>query len=136
MMTPFDGTMSLTLKGTRDKPITIKAAGDGEVIFDGAGNHRLFDVMASRYHIFDGLTIRNTDVGIFAGEKEVLGAEGLTVKNCRFERLGVGIWPEYAGSSNFYIADAVCLGRDDRFRLIGSTEPIWPSAGAYRSPAL
>ena len=32
------------------------------MIFDGAGNHRLFDVMASRYHIFDGLTIRNTDV--------------------------------------------------------------------------
>ncbi len=54
MMTPFDGTMSLTLKGTPEKPITIKAAGDGEVIFDGAGNHRLFDVMASQYHIFDG----------------------------------------------------------------------------------
>ena len=39
MMTPFDGSMSLTLKGTREKPITIKAAGDGEVIFDGDGNH-------------------------------------------------------------------------------------------------
>ena len=51
------------MKGTPEKPITIKAAGDGEVIFDGAGNHRLFDVMASSYHIFDGLTIRNTDVG-------------------------------------------------------------------------
>src|SRR6516165_11738458 len=31
MMTPFDGTMSLTLKGTPEKPITIRAAGDGEV---------------------------------------------------------------------------------------------------------
>ena len=39
--------MSLTLKGTPEKPITIKAAGDGEVIFDGAGNYRLFDVMAA-----------------------------------------------------------------------------------------
>lgn len=63
-MTPFDGTMSLTLKATAEKPITIKSAGDGEVIFDGAGNHRLFDVMASKYHIFDGLTIRDTDVAI------------------------------------------------------------------------
>ncbi len=54
-------------------PITIAAAGDGEVIFDGAGNHRLFDVMASQHHIFDGLTIRNTDVAIFAGQKECLG---------------------------------------------------------------
>src|SRR3954452_13639644 len=71
MMTPFDGSMSLTLKGTKEKPITIKAAGDGEVIFDGGGNHRLFDVMASQHPLFDGLTIRNTDVGIFAGQKEV-----------------------------------------------------------------
>ncbi len=135
-MTPFDGTMSLTLKGTRDKPITIKSAGDGEVIFDGAGNHRLFDVMASQHHIFDGLTIRNTDVGIFAGQKEVLGAVGLTVKNCRFENVGFGVWTEYAGSSDFYIADNLFLGRDDRFRLIGWTGPLWASAGPYGSHLL
>jgi Right handed beta helix region len=136
LMTPFDGTMSLTLKGTREKPITIKAAGDGEVVFDGAGNHRLFDVMASRYHIFDGLTIRNTDVGIFAGQKEVLGAVGLAVKNCRFEQVGFGVWTEYAGSSDFYIADNLFLGRDDRFRLIGWTGPMWASAGPYGSHLL
>jgi hypothetical protein len=136
LMTPFDGTMSLTLKGTRENPITIKAAGDGEVIFDGDGNHRLFDVMASRYHIFDGLTIRNTDVGFFAGQKEVLGADGLTVKNCRFEQVGFGVWTEYAGSSDFYIADNLFLDRDDRFRLVGWTGPMWASAGAYGSHLL
>jgi hypothetical protein len=125
-MTPFDGTMSLTLKGTPDKPIAIKAAGDGEVIFDGAGNHRLFDVMASQHHIFDGLTLRNTDVAIFAGQKEVLGAIGLTVKNCRFENVGFGVWTEYAGSRDFYIADNLFLGRDDRLRLIG-----WSNPGKY-----
>ncbi|WP_010582581.1 right-handed parallel beta-helix repeat-containing protein [Schlesneria paludicola] len=135
-MTPFDGTMSLTLKGTSDKPITIKSAGDGEVVFDGAGNHRLFDVMASKYHIFDGLTIRNTDVAIFAGQKEVLGAVGLTVKNCRFENIGFGVWTEFAGSSDFYIADNLFLGRDDRFRLIGWTGPLWASAGPYGSHQL
>lgn len=135
-MTPFDGTMSLTSKATPEKPITIKSAGDGEVVFDGAGNHRLFDVMASRHHIFDGLTIRNTDVGIFAGQKEVLGAVGLTVKNCRFENVGFGVWTEYAGSSDFYIADNLFLGRDDRFRLIGWTGPLWASAGPYGSHSL
>ncbi len=133
MMTPFDGTMSLTIKGTPEKPITIKAAGDGEVVFDGAGNHRVFDVMASTYHIFDGLTIRNTDVGIFAGQKEVLGAVGLTVKNCRFEDVGFGVWTEYAGSSDFYIADNVFLGRNERNLLIGWTGPLWASAGPYGS---
>jgi hypothetical protein len=136
MMAPFDGSMSLTLKGTPEKPITIRAAGDGEVVFDGAGNHRLFDVMASRYHIFDGLTFRNTDVAIFAGQKEVLGAVGLTVKNCRFEGVGFGVWTEYAGSSDFYIADNLFIGRDDRFRLIGWTGPLWASAGPYGSHQL
>ena len=106
------------------------------MIFDGAGNHRLFDVMASQHHIFDGLTIRNTDVAIFAGQKEVLGAVGLTVKNCRFENVGFGVWTEYAGSSDFYIADNLFLGRDDRFRLIGWTGPLWASAGAYGSHLL
>lgn len=136
MMTPFDGTMVLTLKGTPEKPITIKAAGDGEVVFDGDGNHRLFDVMATRYHIFDGITIRNTDVGIFAGAKEVLGAVGLTVKNCRFEQIGFGVWTEYAGSSDFYIADNLFLGREDRMRLVGWTGPLWASAGPYGSHVL
>ncbi len=136
MMTPFDGTMSLTLKGTPEKPISIKAAGDGEVIFDGDGNHRMFDVMASQHHIFDGLTIRNTDIAIFAGQKEVLGAIGLSVKNCRFENIGFGVWTEYAGSSDFYIADNLFLGRDDRFRLIGWTGPQWASAGPYGSHLL
>lgn len=136
MVAPFDGSMSLTLKGTREKPITIKAAGDGEVVIDGAGNHRLFDVMASQYHIFENLTFRNTDVAIFAGQKEVMGAVGLAVKNCRFENVGFGVWTEYAGSSDFYIADNLILGRDDRFRLIGWTGPRWASAGPYGSHLL
>lgn len=136
LMAPFDGSMSLTLKGTPEKPITIKSAGDGEVVIDGDGNHRLFDVMASRYHIFDGLTLRNTDVAIFAGQKEVLGAVGLTVKNCRFEQVGFGVWTEYAGSSDFYIADNLFLGREDRMRLIGWTGPLWASAGPYGSHQL
>lgn len=136
MMAPFDGSLSLTLKGTPDRPITIKAAGDGEVIFDGDGNHRLFDVMASHHHHFEGLTFRNTDVAIFAGQKEVLGAVGLCVRNCRFENVGFGIWTEYAGSSDFYIADNLFLGREDRMRLIGWTYPGIMSAGIYGSHGL
>lgn len=133
---PFDGTFTLSLKGTKEKPITIKAAGDGEPIFDGAGNHVLFDVMASSNHIFEGLTFRNTDVAILAGKKEVLGATSLTVKNCRFENIGFGVWTEYAGSSDFYIADNLFLGRDDRFRLIGWTGSRWGYIGPYPSHLL
>ncbi len=136
MMTPFDGTMSLTLKGTAERPITIRSAGDGEVIFDGDGNHCLFEVMASQHHIFEGLTLRNTDVAILAGRKEVCGAVGLTVRNCRFENVGAGVWTEYAGSSDFYIADNLFLGRDDRHRLVGWTGALWASAGPYGSHPL
>lgn len=136
MMTPFDGTITLTGKGTKELPITIKAAGDGEPIFDGGGSGRLFDVMATHHHIFEGITFRNTDVAMFAGAKEVLGAVALTVKNCRFEGVGFGVWTEYAGSSDFYIADNLFLGRDDRFRLVGWTGPLWGYVGPYGSHLL
>src|SRR6185436_4845758 len=66
LMAPCDGAYSLTLKGTPDKPMVIRGAGDGEAIFDGDGSHRLFDVMASEYHIFENLTIRNADYAFFA----------------------------------------------------------------------
>ncbi len=126
LMTPFDGTYALSLKGTAEKPIVIRAAGDGEVIFDGAGCHRLFDVMGSAHHIFEGFTFRNTDIAFFAGMKYVAGATGLTIRNCRFEDIGVGVTTEFAGSKDFYIADNIFIGRDDRFRLIG-----WSNPGIY-----
>ncbi|MEP7362839.1 MAG: hypothetical protein ABI972_06255 [Acidobacteriota bacterium] len=130
---PFDGTFNLTLKGTAERPITIKSAGDGEVIFDGANNHVLFDVMGTAHHIFDGVTFRNTDVAVLAGKKELTGATNLTVKNCRFENVGFGIWTEYAGSKDFYLADNLIFGRDDRYRLIGWTGIRWGNIGAYPS---
>ncbi len=136
LMTPFDGSMSLTLKGTADKPITIKAAGDGEAIFDGAGNHKLFDVMATQHHIFEGLTFRNTDIAIFAGEKEVMGAVGLTVRNCRFEDVGTGVWTESADSRDFLISDNLFLGREDQMRLIGWNQAGSRAAGIYPSHQL
>lgn len=133
---PFHGYMSMSLKGTAEKPITIKGAGDGEVIFDGAGNHKIFDVIASAHHIFDGLTFRNTEIAIFAGEKEVLGATNLTVRNCRFEDIGVGVWTEYAGSQDFLISDNMFLGREDQMRMIGWNQAGQRSAGIYPSHQL
>jgi hypothetical protein len=115
----FDGTYIFTQKGTPDKPIVIKAAGDGEVIFDGDGAYRLFDVMAADYHYFEGLTIRNTDIAFYAGLKRVLGCSGLTVKNCKMEDIGIGVMTLYAGSRDFYIADNIMVGRHDPDTLVG-----------------
>jgi hypothetical protein len=133
---PLTGISWLTLKGTAEKPITIKGAGDGEAIFDGGGNSKLFDVMATRHHIFEDLTFRNTEVALFAGEKDVMGAVGLTVRNCRFEDVGVGIWTESADSQDFYIADNLFLGREDRRRVIGWNQAGQRTTGIYPSHQL
>ena len=122
----FDGTYVLTAKGTPDRPIVIRSAGDGEAIFDGDGAHELFNVMAADYHIFEGLTVRNAGIAFQAGLKDVIGAKGLTVRNCRLEDVGIGVNTQYSGSQDFYISDNVMIGRDDRYRLRG-----WYNPGIY-----
>jgi hypothetical protein len=117
--TTWDGTYYLTQSGTAGKPIAIKAAGDGEVIFDGDGNHVLFNIMAANYLYFEGITFRNTDTAIEAGQKNIAGSQDLTIKRSRFENVGIGIHTDYSGSKNYYIADNVLIGRHDPDHLFG-----------------
>ncbi len=123
--TTFEGTYYLTGKGTPDKPIVIKSAGDGEVVIDGRDNFNLFNVKAADYHYFEGITFRNTKIAIWAGTQFIAGSKGLTVKRCRFEDVGMGVFTNYSGSSDFYIADSVFIGRNDPKHLIGWTGPFW-----------
>ncbi len=123
---PLDGTYYLTADGTAERPIAIKAAGDGEVIFDGAGNYALFNVQAADYTYFEGITFRNSEIAILAGKQFIAGSKGLTVKHSRFEDVGAGVFTNYSGSSNFYIADNWFYGRNDPTRLIGWSDPeLW-----------
>jgi hypothetical protein len=122
---PLDGTYYLTADGTPEMPIAIKAAGDGEVVFDGNGNFALFDVKAADYTYFEGLTFRNAEVAIAAGTQFIAGAKGLTVKRSRFENVGAGIFTNYSGSSRFYIADNTFIGRNDPVHLMGWAGDMW-----------
>jgi hypothetical protein len=123
---PLDGTYYLTADGTPEMPITIKSAGDGQVVFDGAGNFALFDVRAADYTYFEGLTFRNSEVAILAGTQFLLGSKGLTVKKSRFEDVGAGVFTNFSGSSNFYVADNWFYGRNDPNHLIGWAGPqLW-----------
>ena len=125
MGAPFQGTYYLTEKGTPEKPIVIKSAGDGEVVFDGNGNFNLFNLLAADYHYFEGITFRNTYVALLAGNKKITGSEGLTVKSCRFEDIDKGIHTDWSGSKNFYVADSTFIGRHDPESLHGwIKEPI------------
>ena len=122
---PLDGTYYLTADGTADMPIAIKAAGDGAVVFDGAGNFALFDVRAADYTYFEGITFRNAEIAILAGTQFIAGSKGLTVKRSRFENVGAGVFTNFAGSSNFYIADNTFIGRNDPNHLIGWNGEFW-----------
>jgi hypothetical protein len=55
------------------------------------------------------------------------------VRRCRLEDVGIGVTSLWAGSEDFYIADNVFLGRDDRFRLVGWYSPDIYGANQLRS---
>jgi hypothetical protein len=123
--TPLDGTYYLTADGTADAPIAIVAAGDGDVVFDGNGAYALFDVRAADHTYFEGITFRNAEVAILAGTQFIAGSKGLTVKRSRFESVGAGVFTNWSGSSGFYIADSVFIGRNDPDHLIGWAGEMW-----------
>ena len=133
---PSDGTFFLTQSGTPDKPIVIKAAGDGEVIFDGDGAHNLFNVMAANYNYFEGLTIRNTDIAFLAGLKNIAGSSGITIKKCRFENIGRGVYTDWSGSKYFYIADNVFIGRNRTDFLMGWIGSTWKNLPGFPNSML
>src|SRR5438045_3857129 len=111
LATVFDGTYYLTQSGTAERPIVIKGAGDGEVVFDGDGAENLFNLMAANYHYFEGITVQNTNVAFLLGNKSIAGASGFTLKRSRLTNVGRGVHTDWSGSKDFYIADNVFIGR-------------------------
>src|SRR5271170_2109963 len=133
--TPFDGTYYLTASGTPEKPIVIKGAGDGEVIFDGDGCQNLFNLMGGDYNYFEGITVRNTNVAFLLGYKNIAGSSGFTLKHSRVENIGRAIEDDWSGSKNFYVADNVFIGRHDPTKLQSWWTPaVWAKFPGY--PAL
>ncbi|HEV3481163.1 MAG TPA: hypothetical protein VGR97_02425 [Candidatus Acidoferrales bacterium] len=133
--TPFDGTYYLTQSGTPEKPIVIKGAGDGEVIFDGDGCQNLFNLMAANYNYFEGITVRNTNVAFLLGYKNIAGSSGFTLKHSRLENIGRGVEDDWSGSKNFYIADNVFIGRHDPQKLQSWWTPaVWAKFPGYPAP--
>jgi hypothetical protein len=133
--TPFDGTYYLTQSGTPDKPIVIKGAGDGEVIFDGDGCDNLFNLMGGSYNYFEGITVRNTQVAFKLGIKYIAGSSGFTLKHSRVYDIGRVVEAGWSGSKDFYIADNVFIGRHDPKKMQSWFTPeVWSRFPGY--PAL
>jgi hypothetical protein len=123
--TVFDGTYYLTASGTADRPIAIKAAGDGEAIFDGDGAQNLFNLMAANYNYFEGLTIRNTNVAFLLGIKDIAGSSGFTLKHSKIYNVGRAVHDDWSGSKNYYIADNSFVGRHDPDKMMSWIGAIW-----------
>ena len=127
----FDGTYYLTQNGTPDKPIVIKAAGDGEVIFDGAGCQYLFNLMGGNYNYFEGITIRNTNVAFLLGIKGIAGSSGFTLKHSRLYDVGRAVQDDWSGSKNFDIADNILIGRHDPSKMMSWNGAEWAKYPGY-----
>lgn len=133
--TPFDGTYYLTGSGTPDMPIVIRSAGDGEVIFDGAGCDNLFNLMGGNDNYFEGITVRNTNVAFKLGIKGIAGSSGFTLKHSLVYDVGRVIEAGWPGSKDFYIADNVFIGKHDPRHLQSWFWPeVWAKYPGY--PAL
>jgi hypothetical protein len=127
----FDGTYYLTQSGTVDKPIAIKGAGDGEVIFDGAGCQSLFNLMGGNYQYFEGITVRNTNVAFLLGIKGIAGASGFTLKKSKIYDVGRAVQDDWSGSKNFYIGDNTFVGRHDPNKMMGWNGALWEKFPGY-----
>jgi hypothetical protein len=131
----FDGTYYLTASGTPDKPIVIKGAGDGEAIIDGNGAPVLFDLMGANYNYFEGLTIRNAEVGFLLGRKHIAGGSGFTLKHCKIEDVARGVHGDWAHSVDDYIADNVFIGRHDPAKLMSWIPgDLWSKLPGFPNP--
>jgi len=144
----YSGSYRLDKSGTRERPIVIRDAGDGPVVFQGNSNagkvtrepikgtddvhwHEnvsLFDVSSANHHWFQGLTIRNYEYGIHSGDQGT--TRGLTARYCRFEDCGwSGILIRSAACRDIYIADNVFRGtRGTWFR---SEQKPFPYKGVW-----
>ncbi|HEV7405764.1 MAG TPA: right-handed parallel beta-helix repeat-containing protein [Chthoniobacteraceae bacterium] len=93
---------------TAERPLVIRAAGDGEAVFDGGGALKLIDCQAASHHFFEGLTFREAEHLIYAGRQQ--GMQGLVVQRCKFERSNYPIFALHGSCRDFYITDSEFIG--------------------------
>jgi len=92
------------------------AAGDGPVIFEGAGHKvDLLNVESTDGLYFEGITFRHARMVMAGGRKNGPGATNLTVRRCKIEDAIYGVNTYSENSRNWYIADNEFTG----------TNPTW-----------
>lgn len=124
----YGGSFTLSKVAARDKPIVLRDAGDGEVVFQGNPNGKVtrepikgtdqfhwhenancLDVSGAAYLWIEGLAFRHYDFAIHCGDQGT--TRGLTVRHCRFEDNGwSAVIIRSVAARDVWIADCVFRG--------------------------
>jgi len=105
------GPFVLEASGQPDKPIVLRAAGDGPAILEGPDHtSTLLDLRNAAHVYLENLTLRRARVGVHGGNKGDAGAPGLVVRRCTIEDVMSGIWTYSENARNWFIADNVLVG--------------------------
>jgi len=125
----YRGHFAAQLKGTAQRPIVIRAAGDGEAIIQGTGHEAdLLDLNGAEHVHLQGLTLRHARTALRAGKRGQSGAVGLVVSRCKFLDVITGIFTYSENSRNWYVADNELTG----------INPTWyprPGGNKYMEPS-
>jgi len=125
----YRGTFAAPLKGEPDRPIVLRAAGDGEAILEGNGHGAdLLDLDGAEHVHLEGLTLRHARTAIRAGKRGEAGAVGLVVRRCKIHDVISGVFAYSENSRDWFLADNELEG----------INPTWyprPGGGKYMEPS-
>lgn len=111
----YTGSHTLSKTATADRPIVIRAAGDGEVIFDGNGATTILQMSNAAHNHVEGITFRNATQGINA-RNNPNGTEGLVIRRNTFTDIAYPVYAPAVPNRDFYIADNTFHGSVEDWR--------------------
>lgn len=105
----------LDKNGTAERPIVIRAAGDGAAVFDAQQSATIFRVQGD-YNRIEGLTLENQGGTGDRGPAMIhvprdRPVTGLVVRRCTIRAVDGGIWANGNANRDFTISDNVVIGQ-------------------------
>ena len=123
---PVTGTLNIAKGGEPGKPLVLRGAGDGEVIFDGGGGADtkggLLCINGTKHLWFEGLTLQGRYTILIANR-----CSHLVIRRCKFHKTTQGIIAKDGGydvSRGHFITDNVFIG-----------PTTWPRTKGIEAPA-
>jgi Malectin domain len=121
----------LRAQATAERPLVIRAAGDGEVVIDGEGMPELFDLRGASHVIIEGITFQNAEMMIhLSDEDDARPSTNITIRNCTFRDFRFAVCGTNDDNRNVTISDCRMVGRQQA--VIGAWGYCSSNWGAVR----